>query len=154
MVGYCDASWAPDPNDPRSVTGNIFTLHGLAISWNSKRQRTTAISSTEAEYMALSTATQEAVWLRRFCIELGIIQEKPLTIYCDNKGAIDLAKNKHYSPRTRHISTRHHFIRELIQAKKIIVDHLRSNEMPADILTKATAAPRLQKFMDMIGLFE
>ena len=115
LVGYCDASWAPGPADPRSVTGYLFTLQGAAVSWNSKRQSTTALSSTEAEYMSLASGTQEAVWIRGFAIELGIIQDTATKLYCDNKGALELAKNAHFISRTRHINFRHHFIKELIE---------------------------------------
>lgn len=71
MTGYCDADWASDINERRSCTGYVFILQGGAISWNCKRQATVALSTTEAKYMALSSATQEAMWLKQFKEELG-----------------------------------------------------------------------------------
>ena len=103
VIGYCDESWQPDPHDSRSVSGFIFQLQGGAISLNCKRQSTTALSSTEAEYISLTSATQEAIWLRNFCVELEIMKKIPTIIYCDNMGALELAKNAHFTKRTRHI---------------------------------------------------
>lgn len=80
-----------DPQDRRSISGYIFMLQSGAISWNSRRQTTVVLFSTEAEYLSLSAATQDALWLRRLAGELLIIKpEEPQDIYCDNKGAIDL----------------------------------------------------------------
>ena len=152
LVGYCDASWAPNPDDPRSVTGYIFTFMGGAVSWNSKRQSTVALSSTQAEYLSLGSASQEALWLRHFALELGLLEKGPIDIYCDNKGAIDLAKNAQFSSRTRHISARHHLIKQYCESKKLKVHHLPSEQMIADALTKATSASKLQEFMESVGL--
>lgn len=152
LLGYCDASYAADRSDPRSVTGYTFLLQGGAVSWNSKRQTSYALSSTEAEYLSLSGATQEAVWLRSFCIELEIQESKPVTIFCDNKGAIDLGKNARFSPRTKHIDVRHHFIKEKIEHKIIQVMFTPSTEMIADPLTKATTASKLEDFQEKVGL--
>lgn len=114
IIGYCDASWATDPDDPRSTSDYVFTYRGGAISWNSRKQNTVALSSTEAEYLSLSAATQEAMWLRRRSIELSIEPEKPLLMHCDNTGAIDLSENARFSPRIKHIYVRHHFIKKAL----------------------------------------
>uniref|UniRef100_H3H9D6 Reverse transcriptase Ty1/copia-type domain-containing protein n=1 Tax=Phytophthora ramorum TaxID=164328 RepID=H3H9D6_PHYRM len=94
MCGYSDADWAGDIESRRSTSGYAFMMNGGCISWRSKKQRTVALSSTEAEYMALSEATQEAVWLKVFLCELGeMASDEAVKIYEDNQGSIALAKN-------------------------------------------------------------
>ena len=100
----------------------------------------------------LGSASQEALWLRYFALELGLLEKGPIDIYCDNKGAIDLAKNAQFSSRTRHISARHHLIKQYCESKKLKVHHLPSEQMIADALTKATSASKLQEFMESVGL--
>lgn len=92
IQGYCDADWANDEDDRRSTTGYIFTCLGGAISWNTRKQPTVALSTTEAEYMALAAAAQEALWIRGLAQKLKINScNEPIQINCDNRGAIDLA---------------------------------------------------------------
>ncbi|TJX47833.1 Ty1/Copia family ribonuclease HI, partial [Soehngenia saccharolytica] len=86
--GYSDADWAGDIESRRSTSGYAFMMNGGCISWRSKKQRTVALSSTEAEYMALSEATQEAVWLKVFLCELGeMASDEAVKIYEDNQGS-------------------------------------------------------------------
>ena len=154
LVAYCDASWAADYQDGRSTTGYIFLLQGGPISWNSRKQSTVALSSTQAEYMALSSATQEALWLRGLTIELTILGPSPVIIHSDNKGVIDLAKNAHFSSRTRHISIKHYFIKQSIDDKLIEVRFVTSFEMLADTLTKATPKGNIEGFSSYVGLLK
>ena len=93
LIAYSDADWAGDRDSRRSTSGNVFILAGSAITWSSKRLNSVALSTVEAEYMALSQATQEAVWLRRLLEELGVKAAKPTNIYEDNQMAISTAEN-------------------------------------------------------------
>ena len=138
LVGFSDSDWGGDKKDMKSTNGYTFILSGAAVSWNSKKQPTVAKSSTEAEYMALSMAASEAVWLKGIHHEIVSDSDSvdSLTIYCDNKGAIDLAKNPGYRPRTNHISVQHHFIRDRVEAGDIVVMKVASEDMIADCLTK------------------
>ena len=86
--GYSDSDWGNDVSDRRSVTGWVFLLYGCAVSWQSRKQRSTALSSVEAEYMATAAATKEAVWWRRFLTELGLPPPGPTLIYSDSQGSI------------------------------------------------------------------
>jgi hypothetical protein len=88
--GYTDASFQTDSDDLRSQSGFVFTLNGGAVSWRSSKQDTTADSTTEAEYIAASEAAKEAVWIKKFVAELGMVSSAsgPLELYCDNNGAI------------------------------------------------------------------
>ncbi len=94
MVGYCDADWAGDLEDRRSTTWFVFMMGGGATSWNSKQQPTIALSTMEAEYMASTQATKEAIWMTKLMKELGYMKEKKvMVIQCDNQGVISLTKN-------------------------------------------------------------
>ena len=93
MIGYSDSDRAGDLDDRRSVSGYMFKLCGAPISWRSKKQTSVALSTVEAEYVALSCATQEVVWLRQLMSKLRLEQSKPTLIYEDNQSTISLAQN-------------------------------------------------------------
>ena len=114
VVGYSDADWAGDLDTRRSTSGYVYQIGQSRVSWCSKRQGTVAKSTTEAEYVALSQATQEAVWLRRLLSEIGYLTNTPTTVFEDNQGAIELSKNARFHNRTKHIDVAHHFVRERI----------------------------------------
>ena len=153
VTGYCDADWANESDTRRSVTGNIFLFQGGPVTWQSKLQSTVALSTTEAEYMALSAGCQEAMWLRALIKDLQpALISSPTTLYNDNKGAIDLVKNSGYRSRTKHIDIRHHFIREMNENGEIVVDYLPTTEMTADALTKGLYAPKFKDCISRIGL--
>jgi len=136
LRGYCDADWANDPDTRCSVTGYVFSIGKGSITWSSKRQTTVALSTTEAEYMALSHAAREAIWLRQLLKELGFEQTKPTEIYSDNQGCIALVANPIHHARTKHIDVRHHFVRQLHSDGAIQTLFCRSEENAADFLTK------------------
>src|SRR5665213_2460535 len=139
LIGYSDANWGNDVSTRRSTTGYIFFLSGGAISWSSKRQATVALSSTEAEYMALTQATKEAIWLRSLLAELNYTQERPTTLFEDNQSAIALARNPVHHARSKHIDIQHHFVREKIESKEIEISYMATDEMITDALTKPLA---------------
>ena len=109
-VGYSDADWAGDTSDRKSNSGYIFMFSGRAISWSSKKQKCIALSTAEAEYIALSGAAQECLWLRQLEIELGCPPESPTVIFEDNQSTIVMAKNPQYHRRAKHIDIHHHFV--------------------------------------------
>ena len=146
--------WAGDVNTRRSTSGYAFQLGNATITWSSRRQQTVARSSTEAEYVALSAASQECIWLRRLVESLGIKIDLPTTIFEDNQGAIDIAKNPKHHGRTKHIDVSHHFIRERIASKEISVLYLQTGDMTADILTKGVTAVKFKKFRDWLGVMD
>ena len=101
IVGYSDADWAADADDRKSTSGYIFKIQGGAVSWSCKRQATVALSTCEAEYMALSAAVQEASWWQGLLTQFG--KHDPIKLFCDNQSTICIAKNGGYTPRTKHI---------------------------------------------------
>jgi hypothetical protein len=154
LYGYTDADWAGDPEARRSTSGYVFKLLGGAISWQSKKQSMTALSSTEAEYVALTSGSTEAVWLRRLLAELGQPQEGPTRIFVDNQSAINLAKNSVLHGRTKHIQIRHHFIRQLIEDGEVEVHHVKTSAQPADFLTKALPRDSFKSCCARVGLHD
>ena len=154
LVGYSDADWAGDIDSRRSTTGYLFTIGGVPVSWKSKKQATVALSTAEAEYMALSAATQEVSWLRKFLANFNFSLSESTVIFEDNQGCIALAKNPVSHDRTKHIDIRYHFIREQIEAKTIDVRYLPTEDMLADLLTKGMTKERHLKLcgeMNLIG---
>jgi hypothetical protein len=152
IIGYSDADWAGDIETRRSTSGYVFLLNGGCISWRSKKQRTVALSSTEAEYMALSEATQEAVWLKAFVTELGEDIGGALTVYEDNQGAIALAKNPEFHKRTKHIDIRYHFVREKVEDGQVVLEYCPTQDMLADLMTKPIAAAHFDALRTKLGI--
>lgn len=151
-IGYCDSDWAGDRSDRRSTTGYLFTLENGAISWKSKKQQTVALSSTEAEYMAATHATKEAIWLRKLMQELNHQQLHPTTIHIDNQGAQALTRNPVQHNRSKHIDIQYHFVREQVEANQVQLKYLETSNMPADILTKPIARDAHERHLKRIGL--
>ena len=145
LIGYSDDDWAGDINTRRSTSGYVFQIHGSTISWCSKRQLSISTSSTEAKYIALSSATQEDVWLRRLLENIGLKQKKPSLIYENNQGAIELSKNPKFHNRTKHIDVSFHFIREKVNSKVIKVSYCPTEKTLADIMTKALTKAKFEE---------
>ena len=154
LYGYSDSDWAGDLNTRRSTSGYVFRIGDATINWCSKRQQTVARSSTEAEYVALSAAAQEGIWLRRLLHDVGYGSSTPTTIYEDNNGAIDLSKNPKFHNRTKHIDIAFHFTRERVTSNELAVTYCPTEEMVADTLTKGLGKIQFQKFRDMLGVYE
>lgn len=154
LIGYVDADWGNNRSDRRSFTGFVFCLNGGPISWESKKQRTVALSSTEAEFMAMTEAVKERLYLRRLFEELGLRELMDITIFNDNMGAIKLAENPIFHNRSKHIDLRFHFIREAVNEKLINIRYLDSNSMIADTLTKGLSGCKLKELIRSMGLRE
>jgi len=151
LMGFSDANWGGDVDTRKSTTGYIFFLSGGVISWSSKRQATVALSSTEAEYMALTHTTKEAIWLRTLLAELGFNQNTT-TIYEDNQSCMALAKNPVHHARTKHIDIQHHFVREKVELNDIELIYISSEDMVADALTKSLPRPKFERLVGKMGL--
>lgn len=147
LVGYCDSDWASDVESRRSRSGYVFMMHGGAVSWRSMRQATVALSTAEAEYMALAVAVQEALFLRQLVEEVAPagVQAGAMTIKEDNQACIALVNNTMTTGRTKHIDVRYHFCRERVESGDIKVEYCSTDKMLADVLTKPLAAPQHHK---------
>lgn len=152
IVGFCDADWASDIDERRSITGYVFIRQGGALTWNTRKQQTIALSTTEAEYMAMSASVQEAMYLRNLQLEFNLNDVKSTNIFCDNRSALNLSQASNYSPRTKHIDIRHHYIREKVQAGSIKFVAISTDEMAADVLTKGLSSIKHYKCLADFGL--
>ncbi|KAJ4751816.1 polyprotein [Rhynchospora pubera] len=152
LVGFSDSDWAGCVEDRRSTSGHAFFFGNSAISWSSKKQTTVALSSSEAEYNAVTTAACQGVWLRRLLAEMSQEQKKATDVFCDNQSTIAIAKNPVHHNRTKHIDIRMHFIRELIEKGEIKLEYIGTEYQVADILTKALALKKFEYCRSMIGV--
>ena len=148
VTGYSDADWASDLDTRRSTTGKT----GSAISWISQKQSTVALSTAEAEYIALSSATQEVVWLRQLLTDIGVDYAKPVTVWEDNQAAIGLTRNPVGHKRTKHINIKYHFVREHIMIGSLLVKYCNTKEMLADILTKPLPKRQFEYLRSKLGI--
>jgi hypothetical protein len=136
LHGFADSSWG-DQEDRHSTLGFVFILANTAISWSSRKQKTIAQSTTEAEYMSVCEASNQAAWYTPFLEELGYKVSSPIPLHCDNEGAVDLALNPVTGRCSKHIAIKHHAIREYVEAKVIDLVRTPTGEMLADGLTKS-----------------
>ena len=126
-------------------------MAGGAISWLSQKQPTVALSTSEAEYMSLGSATQEAIWLKRLLNDLHAENQEPIEIREDNQGTIAMTRNPVGYKRTKHIDIRHHFVRESVQSGLIQISYCASKDMLADVFTKAVLKPCFEALRDKLG---
>ena len=134
--GFVDANWAGDLDQRRSTSGYVFSLFGDTVSWMSKRQFVVALSTTEAEYIAATHASREAVWLQRLCSSMGLVHQA-IRIDCDSQSAIFLAKNPAYHSKTKHIDVQYHFVRDMVEAKRVLLEKVDTLKNVADALKKS-----------------
>ena len=149
LVGYTDSDFGSNVEDRKSTAGYCFMYGNCLISWNSAKQKVVSLSSTEAEYIGLTTGVKELMWLRQLLKELNR-RKKELVIHCDNKSTICLAKNPEFHARSKHIDIRHHFIRDLIKNKTFTIEHIRTENMVADVLTKGL--PKIKHYKCLHGM--
>ena len=152
LTGFVDADWAGNVNDRRSISGFVFKIANGAISWSSKKQASTALSSTEAEYVAGAHAAKELVWLRALLAEIGSPCEGPTVLLMDNQSAMAIAENPVYHARTKHIAVRHHFLREKVEDGDLKLKYLPTGDQVADVLTKSLAREKHERFTKEMGL--
>ena len=114
LHGFMDADWAGIPMDRKSTSGGIFSIGSTTVSWYCRKQRSVALSSVEAEYMAAILATCEAIWMRKILVGLFGSQLDPTVIYCDNQSCIKLSINTVFHDRSKHIDIRYHHIRDCV----------------------------------------
>lgn len=152
-MGFSDSDWGGCKIERKSTSGYTFIMAGAAISWKSKKQGCVARSSSEAEYMALAAAAQEAIWLRnifRFAQDGSTVS--PTTIMVDNQGAIKMARNDSSGTRTKHIDIQYHFVRDSLSKELFAIDYCPTTDMTADILTKPLARSLLERHKTRLGL--
>jgi hypothetical protein len=151
-VGCSDADWASDAFDRKSISGYSFYFEGSLVSWSAVKQKSIALSSTEAEYYVMTHAFKEALWLRVFLGFLHFPVPQPFPILSDNQAVCSLSHSPAISARSKHIDIRHHFIRAHVQDGSFSTTWIPTADMPADIFTKPLTASIFTRHRGVLGL--
>jgi transposase InsO family protein len=153
-VGYSDADWAGDKSDRKSISAYVFLLAGGPIAWSSRKQSTVSTSSCEAELYALSHATLQALYIRRYLEPLQISTATPITLYCDSQSALAVSEREQrrsFHSRLKHLNVRHLHIADNVEKGLIRPDYCPTKEMIADPLTKALPGTTLEAIKGLLG---
>ena len=153
LIVFSDADWAQNRNDRKSNTGYLFKFNGAAISWTCRKQQCVALSSTEAEYIALAETAKELIWVRKLLEDFEMLQEEPVIVYEDNQSCIKLVDNEKISRRTKHVDTRYHFINDLKNRKILDIKYCPTEDMEADIFTKPLSFIKFEKFRCLMNWY-
>lgn len=153
IAGYVDSDYAECLDTRKSLTGFVFTAFGTAISWKASLQKVVSLSTTEAEYIALTEAIKEAVWLKGLVNELQMDQTC-VDIFCDNQGAVHLSKNSFYHERTKHVDIRLHFIRDIIESGEVCVKKIHTDHNPSDMITKPVHSKKFEHCLELVGCLD
>ncbi|KAG9450314.1 hypothetical protein H6P81_010279 [Aristolochia fimbriata] len=151
LAGYSDADWAENVDDRKSTSGGCFYLGNNLVSWYSKKQNSISLSTAEAEYIAAGSCCAQLIWMRQMLADYGI-SSGALIVYCDNTSAINISKNPVQHSRTKHIDIRHHFIRDLVEDGKVVLNHISTDKQLADIFTKSVDVKRFEYLRGALGL--
>ena len=135
LIAYADSDWASDPITRKSTTGYLVESANGTFCWNSRAQKSIALSSTEAKYMSLSDMSRQVVWIHSLFKKIGI-NLGPIPLCRDNQGSIFIASNPVQEKQIKHIDLRYHYIREVIHQKQIELLFIEGAENPADLFTK------------------
>jgi len=147
IIAYSDSDFAGDTKDRKSTGAYIVLLNGGLIAWRSFKESCVAISTTEAEYIALATCVRQVSYMSRILRDLGVMFHTPSTIYEDNAACIKWTEVDTKS--SRHISVRYHIAREAVSARKVRIEYCESSKMLADALTKALGPQKYRPLIDM-----
>lgn len=154
LLGFCDSDLAGDIDDRKSTTGVLFYYGNNPVTWVSQKQKIVAQSSCEAEYVAAASAASQGVWLARLLGELLDQEPSKWVLKVDNQSAIALCKNPVFHERSKHIDIRYHYVRDCVEERKLVVEHVRTDDQHADILTKALPKFRFQELKKKIGMLD
>ena len=149
LTGYSDSSYGDDLIKGKSTGGYVIYLSGGPIMWKSARQPVVALSTSEAELMALCQVAKEVMWLQKMLTGMGIEVSFPVMLGEDNSGCIMTANNPNSKARLRHIRVQYHYVQELIEEGFVKIKHVPGTEMPADIFTKPLARVKFQELRAM-----
>eukprot|EP00253_Pinus_taeda_P016245 PITA_16245 len=149
--GFVDTNWVRDLDQRRSTIGYVFNLFGGAVSWMSKKQSVVALSTTEAEYMAATHASKEAVWLQRLCSSMGLVHGA-IRIDCDSQSTIFLAKNPTYHSKPKHTDLQSHFVRDMIEDKNVLLVKVDTLKNTANALTKSVSSENFSWCREIMGV--
>jgi len=151
LTGYVDSDFAVDLDKKRSLTGYVFTIGGCAVSWRATLQPVVALSTTEAEYMAIAEACKESVWLKGLFAEL-CGDDSCINLFCDSQSAICLTKDQMFHERTKHIDVKYYYVRDVVAQGKLKVCKISTHDNPADMLTKPVPVAKFELCSSLVGI--
>ena len=151
MMGYSDSDMAGDIDSRKSTSGYMIKFAGEAVTWQSRLQRCVALSTIEAEFIAITEACKELLWVKKFLQELGVVQDKYL-LFVDSQSAIYLGKNSNFHSRSKHIDMRYHWIRDALDAKLLELAKIHTDDNGADMMTKALSRGKFEVCCEIAGL--
>jgi hypothetical protein len=152
LSGYTDADWAGSVADRKNTSGCCFSLGSAIISWQSRKQSSIFLSTTEAEYIAACSASCEAIWLRKLLTGLFDLEMRATVILCDNQSCIKMTENPVFHDRSKHIEIRYHFIHDMVQRGALKLQYISTDEQVADVLTKPLSHVKFEHFRDKLGI--
>jgi hypothetical protein len=153
LIGYVDSDFAGDLDRQRSLTGYVFTVGSCAVSWKAVLQPVVALSTTEAEYMAIAEACKELIWLKGLFAELCGV-DSCINLFSDGQSAICLTKDQVFHERTKHIEIKYHYVRDKIQKGKLKVCKISTRDNPTDMLTKPIPIAKFELCSSLVGLLD
>lgn len=159
LEAYSDSDWAGCHETRRSTTGMVIKVNNAPVYWSSKRQSTVALSSSEAEYIALSSCAKQITWMRRLFNELltsSKLEDEPhlhpSSMYTDSQSALSLTLKQAISERNKHIEMKCHHVKDLIKKRIVKLSSIRTWEQPANFLTKPVSYPQLKQNLKIINM--
>jgi hypothetical protein len=171
LIGYSDSDYAMDKQDRVSILGNVFLLGGGPISWMSRKQKSVATSTMDAEYMAMCACAKQSQWLALVLRDMGhdhligsnpfqpkINEEmrfaigSPVLLKGDNQAALSLVQDAHTHDRSKHIDVAYHYVRDLHKKQRIKVSFVGTRDMVADGMTKPLPGSQFERFVGQLGL--
>lgn len=151
LTGYSDADMARDVDSRKSISGYLITFAGGVISWQSRLQKCIALSTTEAEFIAITEGCKEIMWMKKLLQELGQNQES-YVLYCDRQNAIHLSNNLTFHSKSKHIDVRYHWIRDVLESKLLKIEKIHTKDNGANMMTKVLPKKKLEVCKEVASL--
>ena len=153
LDGFTDSDMAGDIDSRKSTSSYLITFAGGVVAWQSRLQKCVALSTIEAEFIAIIEACKELLWLKKFLQELGLKQER-YVLHCDSQSAIQLSKNSSFHSRSKHIDVRYYWVRDVLNDKLLQLEKVHTDENTLDMLTKALTKDKHVKCRILAGMVE
>ena len=149
---FVDADHAGNPDNGRSTGGYVLLIAGGAVSWSSRLQSITVLSTTEAKYVSAVDAGKDVIWMRQLLGELGFTLDSPSALRMDNQSAISVAKNPEHHGRMKHLDLRFYWLRDAVDDGRIAPVFVPTSAQVADIFTKALVPADMQRCRELLGI--
>ena len=153
LDGFTDSDMAGDIDSRKSTSSYLITFAGGVVAWQSRLHKCVALSTIEAEFIAIIETCKELLWLKKFLQELGLKQER-YVLHCDSQSAIQLSKNSSFHSRSKHIDVRYYWVRDVLNDKLLQLEKVHTDENTLDMLTKALTKDKHVKCRILAGMVE